>query len=205
MSDFSGLRLALTALEAHKRGLEVAAQNVANANTEGYSRQRVDLVAIGAPAVPALFSKFEGDGGGVKVDDVTRFRDAFMEIRAAFEHGVDGEPRCRRVDDDRASSSCSTSRPRPGSAQQLSDLLVELRRRREPSRRRGGAYTAARARRHGCGDLQLHERRSSRRCAATRSPSSARPSPTSTRRRRRSRSSTRRSRPTRSRASRSTT
>jgi flagellar hook-associated protein 1 FlgK len=88
MSDFSGLRLALTALEAHKRGLEVAAQNVANANTEGYSRQRVDLVAIGAPAVPALFSKFEGDGGGVKVDDVTRFRDAFMEIRAALEHGA---------------------------------------------------------------------------------------------------------------------
>jgi flagellar hook-associated protein 1 FlgK len=88
MSDFSGLRLALTALEAHKRGLEVAAQNVANANTEGYSRQRVDLVAIGAPAVPALFSRFEGDGGGVKVDDVTRFRDAFMEIRAALEHGA---------------------------------------------------------------------------------------------------------------------
>ena len=83
MSDFSGLRLALTALEAHKRGLEVAAQNVANANTEGYSRQRVDLVAIGAPAVPALWSKFDGDGGGVKVEDVTRFRDAFLEIRAA--------------------------------------------------------------------------------------------------------------------------
>ena len=88
MSDFSGLRLALTALEAHKRGLEVAAQNVANANTDGYSRQRVDLVAIGAPAVPALWSKFDGDGGGVKVEDVTRFRDAFLEIRAALEHGA---------------------------------------------------------------------------------------------------------------------
>jgi flagellar hook-associated protein 1 FlgK len=86
----SGLQLALTSLEAQRRGLDVAAQNVANANTEGYSRQRVDMVSIGAPAVPALWSKFNGDGEGVKVDDVTRFRDAFLEIRAALEHGAMG-------------------------------------------------------------------------------------------------------------------
>jgi flagellar hook-associated protein 1 FlgK len=90
VSDFSGLRLALTSLEAQRRGLEVAAQNVANANTDGYSRQRIDLVSLGAPAVPALWSKFNGDGEGVKVDAVTRFRDAFMEIRAALEHGAMG-------------------------------------------------------------------------------------------------------------------
>ena len=87
MSDFSGLRLALTALEAQRRGVEVAAQNVANANTPGYSRQAVNLVNIGAPAVPALYSTYTGYGGGVKVDSVTRFRDQFMEIRAALEHG----------------------------------------------------------------------------------------------------------------------
>jgi flagellar hook-associated protein FlgK len=33
MSDFSGLRLALTALQAQQRSVQVAAQNVANANT----------------------------------------------------------------------------------------------------------------------------------------------------------------------------
>jgi flagellar hook-associated protein 1 FlgK len=87
MSDFSGLRLALTALQAQQRSVDVAAQNVANANTPGYSRQTVNLVNIGAPAVPALWSKFSGDGQGVKVDSVTRFRDQFMEIRAALEHG----------------------------------------------------------------------------------------------------------------------
>ncbi|HET9730214.1 MAG TPA: flagellar basal body protein, partial [Acidimicrobiia bacterium] len=38
MSDFSGLRIALTALEAQKRGLDLAAQNASNVNTEGYSR-----------------------------------------------------------------------------------------------------------------------------------------------------------------------
>ena len=47
MSDFSGLRLALTALQAQQRGVNVAAQNVANANTAGYSRQAVNLVNIG--------------------------------------------------------------------------------------------------------------------------------------------------------------
>ncbi len=88
MSDFSGLRLALTSLEAQRRGLELAAQNAANANTDGYSRQRVDLQNIGAPAVPALWSKYSGDGGGVQVADVTRFRDAFLEIRAGLEHGA---------------------------------------------------------------------------------------------------------------------
>ena len=87
MSDFSGLRLALTALQAQQRGVNVAAQNVANANTAGYSRQAVNLVNIGAPAVPSWYAKFTGDGQGVKVDSVTRFRDQFMEIRAALEHG----------------------------------------------------------------------------------------------------------------------
>lgn len=87
MSDFSGLRLALTALQAQQRSVDVAAQNVANANTPGYSRQAVNLVNIGAPAVPARYAIFTGDGQGVKVDSVTRFRDSFMEIRAALEHG----------------------------------------------------------------------------------------------------------------------
>ncbi len=87
MSDFSGLRLALTALQAQQRSVNVAAQNVANANTPGYTRQAVNLVNIGAPAVPAAYATFVGDGQGVKVDSVTRFRDQFMEIRAALEHG----------------------------------------------------------------------------------------------------------------------
>ena len=52
MSDFSALRLALTSLQAQRRGLQLAAQNAASVNTEGYSRQRVDLESIGAPAVP---------------------------------------------------------------------------------------------------------------------------------------------------------
>ena len=87
MSDFSGLRLALSALEAQQRSVNVAAQNVANANTPGYTREAVNLVNVGAPATPARYATFQGDGQGVKVDSVTRFRDQFMEIQAAIEHG----------------------------------------------------------------------------------------------------------------------
>ena len=72
MSDFSGLRLALTALQSQQRAVDLAAQNVANVNTPGYTRQAVNLVNIGAPATPALYSKFVGDGQGVKVDSITK-------------------------------------------------------------------------------------------------------------------------------------
>jgi flagellar hook-associated protein 1 FlgK len=88
VSDFAGLRLALSALQAQRRGVETAAQNAANSNTVGYSRQRVDLESVGAPAVPALFSRYEGSGGGVRVAAITRYRDEFLELRAALEHAT---------------------------------------------------------------------------------------------------------------------
>jgi flagellar hook-associated protein FlgK len=87
MSGFSSINTALTALEAQQRAVDVASQNVANANTPGYSREAVNLVNIAPPATPAQWSTFSGDGLGVKVDSVTRFRDQFLEIQAALEHG----------------------------------------------------------------------------------------------------------------------
>jgi flagellar hook-associated protein 1 FlgK len=90
MSDFSGLQTALSALYAQRRALELAGHNVANANTEGYSRQRVEMQSVGAPATAAFWAKWEGDGAGVRVADVTRFRDQFLEMRAALEHGASG-------------------------------------------------------------------------------------------------------------------
>lgn len=87
MSSFSGLSTALTALYAQRRGLDVTGQNIANANTEGYSRQRVGLESVGAPAIPALWSTYEGSGSGVNVTDITRMRDGFLEARARTEQG----------------------------------------------------------------------------------------------------------------------
>jgi flagellar hook-associated protein 1 len=86
MSSFAGLNSALSALYAQRRGLDVTGQNIANANTAGYSRQRVDLQAVGGPSVPAVHSVWTGAGAGVSVTDITRLRDAFLEGRGRAEH-----------------------------------------------------------------------------------------------------------------------
>ena len=49
MSTFSGLDIALSALYAQRQGLDTTGQNVANANTDGYTRQRVRLVSESGP------------------------------------------------------------------------------------------------------------------------------------------------------------
>src|SRR3954451_3950853 len=86
-STFGGLNTALSALYAQRRGLDVTGQNIANANTEGYSRQRVDMRSIGGQEVPALYSVWNGAGAGVDIASVSRTRDAFLEARGRAEHG----------------------------------------------------------------------------------------------------------------------
>ena len=88
MSDFAGLQVALSALYAQRQGLETAGHNIANANTDGYSRQRVRLAA--ADATPALYSRSGHRGGeGVTVAGVDRVRDLFLEARGLQEHAGD--------------------------------------------------------------------------------------------------------------------
>lgn len=89
MGDIDGLRIALSALQAQRRALEVHGHNIANVGTEGYSRQRLGLVSASASAVPAIFSQSPGTGQGVKVGDVQRLRDAFLESRGHHEHAID--------------------------------------------------------------------------------------------------------------------
>jgi flagellar hook-associated protein 1 len=86
LSTFSGLNGALTALYAQRRGMDVTGQNVANANTDGYSRQRVDMQGVGGSAVPAMFSTADGSASGVTVSSVTRVQDSFLEARGRYEH-----------------------------------------------------------------------------------------------------------------------
>src|SRR3712207_2547340 len=62
MSYFAGLSTALTALHAHRRSMEVVSQNIANVSTEGYSRQRADLQAIGGPVIPGVHANSPGIG-----------------------------------------------------------------------------------------------------------------------------------------------
>lgn len=62
------LNNALTALNVNQRAMAVLSHNIANANTEGYSRQVLDLASV----------TYDGVGQGVKVEDVVRKVDEFL-------------------------------------------------------------------------------------------------------------------------------
>lgn len=86
MSSFSALNLGARAVFAAQRGLDTTGQNIANSATPGYSRQRVDQVAVGGPTVPAIWAKYDQAGGGVQVTGISRMRDEFLESRARTAH-----------------------------------------------------------------------------------------------------------------------
>lgn len=79
-----GLNTAVQALRAHQLAVDVAAHNIANAQTPGFSRQRVLLRPIGleGSAWGARDSLLGKPGFGVDARDVHRIRDAFMDYQA---------------------------------------------------------------------------------------------------------------------------
>lgn len=81
MSTFSGLSTALTSLNSQRIGLEVSGQNIANANTVGYTRQRADMNSISSGQTATLFAAGSKIGGGVSVTGVSRLGDIFLDAR----------------------------------------------------------------------------------------------------------------------------
>ncbi|MBO3084950.1 flagellar hook-associated protein FlgK [Cellulomonas fengjieae] len=79
MSTFSGLGTALSSLIAQRQALDVAGQNIANANTVGYTRQRATLAALPSATVPSMFSTYDGSGQGTRVSSIDRLADAFLD------------------------------------------------------------------------------------------------------------------------------
>jgi flagellar hook-associated protein 1 FlgK len=84
-STFGGLNTALTSLYAQRRGLDISGQNIANVNTEGYTRQRVRLQAQ-AGGTPGIYTTTDQVGSGVSVAGVDRGRDIYLEERGRAEH-----------------------------------------------------------------------------------------------------------------------
>jgi flagellar hook-associated protein 1 FlgK len=80
MPGFSTLGTAISGLNAAQRAIDTTAQNIANANTVGYSRQQVQLSSIGASTA----ANFHTGGlmqvvAGVQIDGIVRVRDIFLE------------------------------------------------------------------------------------------------------------------------------
>lgn len=88
MSTFSGLGTALSSLMAQRQALDVAGQNIANANTKGYTRQRAELTSVESLSVPTMFSTSQAAGSGVKVTGIARLGDVFLDDRVRAETGT---------------------------------------------------------------------------------------------------------------------
>ena len=89
MSTFSGLTTALSGIVAQRYGLDTTGANVANANTPGYSRQRVTMEPTNpATTGTALFSRWDGPGTGVRVTDIQRVTDELVTARVRQERST---------------------------------------------------------------------------------------------------------------------
>ncbi|GMN99919.1 flagellar hook-associated protein FlgK [Parageobacillus thermoglucosidasius] len=83
LSTFHGLEVAKRGMMTQQAALYVTGHNIANANTPGYTRQRVNFAqtepfpapAINRPQIPGQM------GTGVKADSIERVREYFLDIQ----------------------------------------------------------------------------------------------------------------------------
>lgn len=140
MSFGFGLGAGLKALNAARLGLQTAGNNVANANTPGYSRQRVDLSA----ALPFGLARGLQMGSGVDVNGITRLIDDGLERRLRLQSALVGaaEVDMRRFDEIEG----MLAEPDGGLSDGLADLFGSISRlQSDPADRalRGGVVQSA--------------------------------------------------------------
>jgi flagellar hook-associated protein 1 len=80
--SYAGLNTALSGLEAAQAAIDTTGQNIANANTPGYSRQQVVETERNPLTIPSL-SSVTGNGAqvglGVDITNISRIRDQFLD------------------------------------------------------------------------------------------------------------------------------
>ncbi|MDO5096455.1 MAG: flagellar hook-associated protein FlgK [Peptostreptococcaceae bacterium] len=82
-STFAGFTTARLALRASQKALDVTGQNIANINTNGYTRQRLDLVSLTVGAGTDRYKSMNNVniGSGVLTSGLSQIRDPFLDIR----------------------------------------------------------------------------------------------------------------------------
>lgn len=81
-STFSGFTIAQLAMTASQRAIDVTGQNIANINTKGYTRQRVDLASFNTRGADYMST---GPGAkigyGVEITGISQIRDPFLDVQ----------------------------------------------------------------------------------------------------------------------------
>lgn len=81
----SGLQIGLSALMAHQNAINVTSHNIANVNTDGYQRQRINLQELNAPSGrinPPMM------GMGVYAQSISRFATPFIDHQIRRQNGA---------------------------------------------------------------------------------------------------------------------
>lgn len=90
-STFGLLSTAASGLQAARAGMDVVGQNIANVNTAGYTRQRVETSAAAPLSGANILDTTFRVGAGVRIDGVQRLGDTLLERRVQATAADSGE------------------------------------------------------------------------------------------------------------------
>ncbi len=89
---FATFNTAKRGMFAQQQAVNTASHNLANAATEGFSRQRVQLQTTPGMSIPNVGVV----GTGVDISAVTRVRDAYLDVQIRMEKGIAGQYKARQ-------------------------------------------------------------------------------------------------------------
>ncbi|MEA3422390.1 MAG: flagellar hook-associated protein FlgK [Bacillota bacterium] len=84
---FQTFNIARTGMYATQNKINNASHNIANAATEGYSRQNVNVSATNPYTLPGIGQI----GTGVEIDSITRTRDGYLDSQIRYENSLSGK------------------------------------------------------------------------------------------------------------------
>lgn len=90
VSTFHGLELGKRGLFAQQTALSTTGQNIANANTTGYTRQRAEMQAGSALSVIGANGNNLQLGTGVEVNKIVRLREDYLDVQIRGENKNSG-------------------------------------------------------------------------------------------------------------------
>lgn len=89
---FSTFNVAKRGMSAQQKAIDVTSHNIANANTEGYSRQRAIMETTKPFGMPSMNTAMGPGqlGTGVQISSISRIRDNFLDYQLRTENGTKG-------------------------------------------------------------------------------------------------------------------